>query len=764
MQTTFFHYKKVWRLIMAILIFTLSIPLPGWGRPAVPPIRTSSEVETPKSDPTSSNLFLFRDKNNYWVTLNSTAHINGPILPHEQGEYNHEEYWRVSRDYVRSIFGLTIQAANKYAQKVLESPAFENPADRRDINGYWAFLMASLVVPYHESKLSHIRSDNANKCNDKANQFNLANNSNGKVSFSVLNILNNLWNKLFSPLTARCQDVKDPFINQFLFNGTAVGMWQANVRYHIDAAAPEVVLNLRETIDYGVGYLFQGSGQPTSYGYYGILKRYPKYEHICRFKRSNPRHEKTKDFETNNIYFNLIRGLYGGQYYYGQTLSPAVCSFDPVYVEQYKASHSKGKSQFNFNSDWEKANEDFYRSMKDVLLDSNNIYRKFLPEGSLERNVFDVIISNFIKMHSSPSGGLAEDPTKLESLQELLKINYIEDSEIGQSQTFQENISATHFSTAAKTIVYSEPKESAENICGYLYSPKGDVLPVNVINKFSSNSTFNESSWSHQETPETSHGVQQWASIKIPTYTHILSNTEDQDYIVLTRGRRGANIRSRSGNKFLETGLVMRDDIFSKLIYLDESYGGEGSRWFKVGVPLDSSLEPGMIDALLQEKTSLYRGKTYYTGWVNELNVEVQTDKTSINNPRCNNLEVFYVSSEFLEKIPDKFTAQYKYSGVINTRSAAAEMQHWLRVRPTESFSTTAVGLIQNGTPVYVLETGESSSKIWYPRTTQCYKFLKDGKIPEDLWLSSGKLSCTGWVGNNVIKKEGGEFGLPQIY
>lgn len=731
----FYWLATVTGQLLRGLVFSLLVPaliLPAMADVNYPAVKSKLfHYSNPNYDP-------------LWVTLTDDTPVVGPVLPRKDLD-DPAGVQQASEEYVKLVFGLIVQAAHRYGVEVLESQDF---ADRRNVNGYWSLLLASLVVPYHESRLSHIRLEKGGRCVEKANAFQMANNHTDTVTETVQKILSQFYRDPINPLVAECEQVdKEEEVRQFIFNGTALGMWQTNARYHIDAVSPEVVLSLKNTIDYGVGFLFEGDQQPTSQGYFGILKNYPRYSKACSFISKSAVDSTTKKYEQNNIYFNLIRGLYGGQYYYGQSIVDAVCSFDPTHRSRLiKASNSS----VQINDAWVEANKKFYQSLRDVVvgqvsgvpfkrgrvLNQNSVYQQVLPRDSVEWLVYQEILTNFEKIHKGSGGGLAEEPEYSKPLQALLEKDYLNEAEDRIFKLSQQTLQATHFTLANKTRLYLSPSVDERVYCGYLPNTRGFGVPLQVISEFDG-----------ARGPKSSG---RWAQVRIPRHSGVIEFSDSKTLVALKSHRKEANIRLAPSTSDVDgvptqSGFsLLKDspDGISELPYLNEKRGP----WLKVGLPMES------INGIPKESVRLIqvhqeKAGSYLIGWVHDVNAKVRTVSEPTSNKLCFGYDQFFTDATHLEKIPTQFLADYLFLGEIDTENAPSSMKTWLRVRPTEKSRTSAIGVVRNGESVYVLGKTERSYAIWYPATPRCFLDLKAG---------NNLNNCLGWVDRNVVRKTQG--------
>ena len=108
-------------------------------------------------------------------------------------------------------------------------------------------------------------------------------------------------------------------------------------------------------------------------------------------------------------------------------------------------------------------------------------------------------------------------------------------------------------------------------------------------------------------------------------------------------------------------------------------------------------------------------------------------------------MESFYIKADNLAPIPQEFLSKYLFKGRIDTQRAPLSMKNWLRVRPSSTYSSAAIGVVENLREVYVIGESPRSYKIWFPdNSLACFFGLDSGVI---------RSGCFGWVDKNFVTK-----------
>lgn len=259
-----------------------------------------------------------------------------------------------SEAYVKEVFRRLVFQADLIARD-----AFYN-AEESQLGynyTYYTFLILALSVPYHESRLNHLRITSGDKCVKTVNNL-----SNFKSSEQVQKIFKQiLKNYNPDPIVPDCQFIeKTETVTQALVSVTNdIGMMQINVRFHPTALRPEIYLNLDSFIGYGLKYLFDGNGHR---GFVDIRDISNKGSYPCLWPNGRLDHS------------NLIRGTWA-RYNSGSD----ICRFANPKSEH--ALKDKG----------------FAGSLEQItkLNGDATFYHQYLTPGSLERAAFDEMTANF---------------------------------------------------------------------------------------------------------------------------------------------------------------------------------------------------------------------------------------------------------------------------------------------------------------------------------------------------------------------------------
>ena len=382
--------------------------------------RTQGATRLPASTPPvaaeQSDLYK-QHPGSVFLTLSSHFHTKGTMHTGDN-----------DKQYITDVFGLIIQNAHEIAK---------SDYDEDNKWTYYAFLVAALTVPFHESQLMHFRSSLGKKCYWKTN-----------AGLKLKQFRPAYW--LFTeylrdpqfPIVPDCGRLEaDSAYTQILasYQLLDMGVMQLNFNYNQDHVISGGFFDLNATIKHGLGYLYDGFSQ--------IRLTYSRYSCIKSGKFLN--------------FSNLIRGTWAGKYNAGGVTKGKVCRF----------SSKSDPRDTNFLMNLKKVlceDGDYYwKEKKKLCYDAKkktasafyrkgvSHYHKYL-EG-VEKEALDEIVENFFK-----------NTNKREALKKVLEKGY---NQVAlDPEVIVEHKNPTHWLWSRAVNIRSAPDAKAHK-CGKIDNP-----------------------------------------------------------------------------------------------------------------------------------------------------------------------------------------------------------------------------------------------------------------------------------------------------
>ncbi|MBS1982526.1 MAG: hypothetical protein JST16_00025 [Bdellovibrionales bacterium] len=271
-----------------------------------------------------------------FFTFNSAQNLTGPFI--DPGR---------EAIYVDSLFRILIQAAHTQAAKYIDANSGTFLNDR----AYFAFLLGALVVPWHESNLTHYRrfSPVDTHCAARMNSGTALLRDKTLYDVFIRNIRPQLPDCSTLPKSADAIQLvgsEDAFSN---------GIMQVAINFHEDDyVANGTYRSVPATVRYGLKYFFAG--------YDGVLWNAKQYS--CIFASDG----KTIDYQ------KLLRGAWAGKYNSGNLAS--TCRFT------------------NPNSKWATNDKVFLQHLTAILNKTTNPYTTNLTGAA--RAAYDELVGNVL--------------------------------------------------------------------------------------------------------------------------------------------------------------------------------------------------------------------------------------------------------------------------------------------------------------------------------------------------------------------------------
>ncbi len=324
--------------------------------------------------------------------------------------------------YFRAMVGEIVSHAHKLAKDWKDS----------EPQLYYSFLLGSLVLPFHESRLVHFtHRDPKFYCyfsNDVFADYEgfmaqLKLMEHGSTKIARQKYAGHLHEKIpnfiklgghESNFFKSCAELKKyETVQQLLFDGfyADVGIMMLNHHSHVDFFQTNKIFHVDQAMEYGFSYFYQGFEGVAS-----NVKNYP-----CIDRIAHPR----------SMYLNIIRGAWSGKYNSGNMLKENVCRFSNT-IHKFAS------------------NDRAFLSSLNKVLKGKSLYHEYLPIDSIERNFLIDLVENF------------HQPEKLNtSLDTILSTNYRSLKEI-------------YFNS-------SEPESEIEVIAEPQLTPKEDIEIERVV-------------------------------------------------------------------------------------------------------------------------------------------------------------------------------------------------------------------------------------------------------------------------------------------
>lgn len=355
-------------LIIFVILITQVFAASG-GDSSVIIVDTEAGLKQAQNSKLSSQLY----RRNY-LYLYDNIQYSG--LTYEEGE---------DASYLKVLFGKLIQAADRNAKA-----DFYKPSAGIHQN-YYAFLLAALSVPYHESRLLHFARRKAKDCyftnnlldpiypKDKPLEFYALERKTKGIKTIMRNtefLYKNLsgFNQLFNTddkIFYHCDYFKDRADSQSIIIASDygdMGMLMVNMKSHPDLFSSKRIFDVDEVIEYGVNYLYEGHGRAG-----GFKKLALNSDSFSCLKGV----EEKSRYEYS---VRLVRGAWAGQYNAGNTSE--TCRFTNPTHKHYKKSVAF----------LEKLNE-----IIDINTKQGSAWHSYLPAYSVEEKAFYEILHNIRK-------------------------------------------------------------------------------------------------------------------------------------------------------------------------------------------------------------------------------------------------------------------------------------------------------------------------------------------------------------------------------
>jgi len=293
-----------------------------------------------------------------FFTLGNEIKTQGPVYDTADSE----------TAYINKVFRIIVQKGDKIGRDY---------RDEGNLHAYFAFLLGSLVVPYHEGHLIHLVQHDPIKdlCHTNLNNGEFIRNK--RTKDKPLNPYQ-AFTKYFKDVTPRVT----PNCNQFDPTQPAVqylasldrlsaGMMQIVLHWHIeDYVSLNKHLSVADTIEYGLNYYYSGFNKV-------LRNAVPGRKYSCVFLKG-----------TNNIdYFDLVRGSWAGKYNNGNEYYTCRLYNNPPASKEAK-----------------KRDKAFKEDLERFTKTKENMFTQNLQD--LERRAYDEIIDGFLNP-TAPDGSPA---------------------------------------------------------------------------------------------------------------------------------------------------------------------------------------------------------------------------------------------------------------------------------------------------------------------------------------------------------------------
>lgn len=482
-------------------------PLPVKDSLDQKPVSTDMKpILVPKKSPRYTLDYAVSSK---WFTLNpDIKFLHAPQLP-SQGEHGEAKSSEGIENYTKYLFAALVTYAH---QLISQSIGYYCPkdedCDRNQNYTYFSFLVTALSVPHHESRLNHLRQAKGSDCNQGVNEFR---NFRGRVRKHLMREYRDYYAGT-GIIFPDCEPLQNtPKVTQIMVSSdrSDFGLMQLNGFYHPHTVKPNIYLNIKESIKYGLEYVYDGRGETTG----GFVYLRDNHRRLCPFN-TNPYSDHPGTSAT--IFYDLARASWD---FYNQGNVERACRF-------------RRKHSFS---------ENFKMSIDALVKFDNSIFHQHLPDGSLERAALEEIVHNFRTIFS-----VNHDKMYYNNLDKLIA-NYRQIDE-GVSYPEGRQMDPKFVTVRDKDIVFRyEPTTVEGSICGYI----------------DSNTKM------HLDFPKDSHGYdtvivtrdqddynQLWAKVQFPKFfTHIDLKTHDK---TVEAKRKGVRINVRAD-------ATTRSEVLTKL-------------------------------------------------------------------------------------------------------------------------------------------------------------------------------------------------------
>jgi hypothetical protein len=301
--------------------------------PAIP----ERDPSLPPARETGSSALFNHFSDGLFFSLSPTAAVSGPLShPGNDGAY------------VSDLFGVILRSADALAHPYLT---------QGDHRAYYAFLLGSLVVPYHESSLVHFRAVEplGKRCIASLNAG-----APLRKTPELSRVFTRYFKQGAAPLVPNCSQLSPTQGTVQLLSSSdyySNGIMQVAINWHEDGyVATGAFLRIPDTLTYGLQIFHRGFD-----AVYWNAKSYP-----CLKRTGGAAGDPVN-------YKNLIRGAWAGVYNSGNLSS--TCRFE------------------NARSPWRNNDVSFLSHLDAILTEGKSPFSRYM--GGLERAAFDELLTNF---------------------------------------------------------------------------------------------------------------------------------------------------------------------------------------------------------------------------------------------------------------------------------------------------------------------------------------------------------------------------------
>lgn len=237
-------------------------------------VASSTFALTNRADrqPSSSTYNYGLEQASHYLTFNPATSLTGPTLTVTN-----------QQDYVTQIFRILVDEGDSLAKDYKMAGA----KDSLDAGAYWAFMLASITVPFHESKYQHFRElpQLGNLCQQNVNSGTIiqsrlqATKDAGKTELNrAYNNFKRVFRQGTTEVSPDCNhlEVGDKAIQLVgSSDGLSLGMLQLDMAYHQEYFIDGLFKDVRETAHYGLNFYKTAGG--SSSGFDGLFRNYKRY-------------------------------------------------------------------------------------------------------------------------------------------------------------------------------------------------------------------------------------------------------------------------------------------------------------------------------------------------------------------------------------------------------------------------------------------------------------------------------------------------------
>lgn len=464
--------------------------------------------------------------NNKYFSLHPELEIVGPVLD-MTGAYSENYEWELRQKYTAAVYGALITSAHQWTLRYKDD-FFTNKGYAKD--AYWAFLLAAISVPHHESNLVHFAKRLAKQCSDFRNTTEWMNpkhshirdtkqwvlNKRGERQLKITEsaeekkeILSDFYYVKNGPVFPECKYLNHTdFVKQLLVSNADAGVMQINLDQHKSMREPDALLNVYRHIEYILkGWIDEF---PTLYkerhSKYYVLSEDGTGEIECSLE-STP--YLFRGGTQSSSILGLVQGLWGGKHNTGNTDVDSICRF------QYGNDSRKRDEHFRFQTLYpildlsELVQHHENNNGEIVKRRFISIYDTYLVKGTPEYKSFMEIRNTIAAFHKTPGTKKALIPEAQISLFNKYK-EIIQDSGIAiETQNLTGPMKQGNYYLNGKELpLYFAPSEQRPLQCGIVQPEEGQYFLVNA----------KEDDIIHTEVklPSGESIAESWVKIKIP--------------------------------------------------------------------------------------------------------------------------------------------------------------------------------------------------------------------------------------------------------